>query len=159
LKEYGRKYRKTETGIAKRKLESRTPKARLLRNARQARPSNKEYMRKYLKEYKIQRMQTDINFRLCVLLRSRLNSILKGKAKAGSAIKDLGCSLEYLKRHLESLFQPGMTWENKGKWHIDHIIPLSLFDLEDRNQLLKACHYTNLQPLWARDNISKGNRV
>jgi hypothetical protein len=51
-----------------------------------------------------------------------------------------------------------MSWENYGKWHIDHIKPLSLFDLEDPEQLKQACHYTNLQPLWAEENIRKGNR-
>jgi hypothetical protein len=61
---------------------------------------------------------------------------------------------------MESKFQPGMTWDNRGKeWHIDHIIPLATFNLQDRRQFLVACHYTNLQPLWARDNMVKGMSV
>lgn len=62
-----------------------------------------------------------------------------------------------LKQHLEKLFQPGMTWENWSRdgWHIDHIVPLSSFDLTDREQFLKACHFSNLQPLWAKENLSK----
>jgi hypothetical protein len=62
--------------------------------------------------------------------------------------------------HLESKFLPGMTWENRGvkpgQWSIDHIKPLSAFNLTDRMQLLEACHYTNLQPLWHSDNVRKG---
>jgi hypothetical protein len=81
---------------------------------------------------------------------------LKTNAKAGSAVSDLGCSIPELKAYLEKMFQPGMTWENWGAWHIDHIIPLASFDLTDREQFLKACHYTNLQPLWAPDNQRKG---
>jgi hypothetical protein len=65
-----------------------------------------------------------------------------------------------LKLYLESKFQPGMSWDNWGRtgWHIDHIKPLALFNLSDRKQFLEACHYTNLQPLWAKDNLSKGDR-
>ncbi len=72
-----------------------------------------------------------------------------------------GCSTKELKVHLESQFQEGMTWDNwslKG-WHIDHIKSLASFDLINKEELLKACNYTNLQPLWAFDNLSKGNRI
>lgn len=112
--------------------------------------------RNYAKKYRI----SDINFKLSQNLRRRLRYFLK-KDKPGSAVSDLGCSIECLKAHLESLFQPGMSWDNYGKygWHIDHIIPISSFDLTDRKQLLKACHFTNLQPLWAEDNIRKHNKI
>lgn len=91
-------------------------------------------------------------------LRTRLYDALRCKRKTGSAIKDLGCTLEELRIFIESKFQPGMTWDNwcfRG-WHIDHIRPLASFDLENREEFLKAVHYTNLQPLWAFDNLSKG---
>jgi hypothetical protein len=107
----------------------------------------------------LERLKTDLQFRLANRLRGRLNKALKNNYKSGSAVGDLGCSVKDLKNHLESKFQPGMKWENYGKWHIDHIIPLSSFNLEDREQLLKACHYTNLQPLWAKDNLEKGAKI
>lgn len=113
--------------------------------------------RKELSEKEKIRYNNDINFKLKKNLRSRLNDVLKNK-KSGSAVKDLGCTLDELKLHIESQWQKGMNWNNhspKG-WHIDHIIPLSSFDLTDRQQFLKACHYTNLQPLWWEENLTKG---
>lgn len=73
----------------------------------------------------------------------------------------LGCEFAVFVAHIESQFLPGMTWENHGLtgWHFDHIMPLSAFDLTDEEQLKKGCHYTNVQPLWAADNIRKGGRV
>ena len=89
-----------------------------------------------------------------------MNLAIKSSQKAGSAVRDLGCSIEDLRTHLEYKFQKGMTWENRGKygWHIDHIVPLSKFDLSKKEEFLKACHYTNLQPLWAKDNLKKHNK-
>ena len=106
--------------------------------------------------YEKRKLSNDIQYRLACRLRRRLSQALKGIYKSGSAVHDLGCSIEKFKVYLESLFQSGMSWDNYGEWHIDHIIPLSKFDLTDREQLLKACHYTNLQPLWAEDNLRKG---
>lgn len=108
--------------------------------------------------YVTNRCRTDIQFRLSMYLRNRLRTALKKNIRCGSAVRDLGCTLDELRVHLESLFKPGMTWDNHGKWHIDHIVPLCSFDLTDREQLLKACHYTNLQPLWSEENLSKGGR-
>lgn len=107
-------------------------------------------------------MRTDVQFKLQHNLRGRLHQALNNNQKVGSAVRDLGCSISELKSHLESKFQLGMSWGNHGKdrnkWHIDHIIPLSKFDLTDRQHLMLACHYLNLQPLWEMDNLSKGNR-
>jgi hypothetical protein len=66
----------------------------------------------------------------------------------------IGCTLEELKAHIESLFQPGMTWDNRSEWHLDHKIPLVSAKTEE--ELYKLCHYTNIQPLWGADNLSKG---
>ncbi len=118
----------------------------------------KEHRKIYKEYYKRKeriRSSNDINFILKKRLRSRLLRALKSNYKTGSAVKDLGCSVEEFKIYLESKFKDGMTWENRNLWHIDHIKPLSKFDLTNREQLLKACHYTNLQPLWAEDNLKK----
>jgi hypothetical protein len=105
------------------------------------------------------KIQQDIQLRIKHSLRNRTRLAIKNGQKAGSAVRDLGCSVEELKGHLEKKFRSGMTWDNYGEWHIDHIKPLSSFNLTDREQFLRACHYTNLQPLWAEENLSKGAKI
>lgn len=111
--------------------------------------------------YRANRLATDTCYRLASRLRGRLYRAVRHIYKTGSAVRDLGCSIPALKAYLESKFQPGMSWSNYGRygWHIDHIRPLILFDLSDRSQLLQACNYTNLQPLWAQDNLKKGRKI
>jgi len=116
--------------------------------------NNKEAVAKYYRE----RAKNDTEFKIRCNLRKRMSKIIRRMQKSGSAIRDLGCTVKQLMNHLESSFYNGMTWENYGKWHIDHIIPLSAFDLTDRDQFLQACNYKNLQPLWAKDNLSKSNK-
>ena len=119
--------------------------------------SNREYFNSYVKE----RKRVDVNFKLGMYLRSRTHKAIVRGQRGGSAVQDLGCSIEELKTYLESKFQPGMTWDSYGHkgWHIDHITPLCSFNLTDPEQFKKACHYTNLQPLWAKDNLSKGSKI
>jgi AraC-like DNA-binding protein len=102
------------------------------------------------------RYQTDVQRRIATNIRSRLNKALKGAYKPASIIDSLGCSPGELKRYLESQFAKNMSWKNYGQWHIDHIEPLARFNLADPVEFNRACHYTNLQPLWAKDNLSKG---
>lgn len=104
--------------------------------------------------------KSNINYRLSKVLRSRLANAINNNWKSGSAVSDLGCSIEKLKLWLEMHWKTGMTWGNYGKygWHIDHKQPLSSFNLENREELLKACHFTNLQPLWAEENCRKSNK-
>lgn len=103
--------------------------------------------------------------RLATTMRNRLRSCLRRKniteSAAATVQAALGCSVDALRRHLEEQFPPGMTWDNWSKygWHIDHIRPLAAFDLTDPFQLAAACHFSNLQPLWAIDNIKKGCRI
>jgi len=113
----------------------------------------------YNRKYKKARIETDLNFKLACRLRTRLCNAIAQKQKIGSAILDLGCSIDFFKSYIEQQFQLGMSWNNYGEWHLDHILPLSSFDLTNREQFLKACHYTNHQPLWAEDNFKKNNKV
>ncbi len=125
------------------------------------RKKNKRSILERNKEYANRMRRTNVQFKLRTILRSRLGDSLRGNWKNGSAVRDLGCTIPELKFYLEGKFTDGMTWENwtNDGWHIDHVIPLSFFDLSDREQFLKACHYTNLQPLWAVENISKNNKI
>ena len=104
------------------------------------------------------RMKEDVGFRITKALRCRMFIAIRDGAKKGSAVRDLGCTIDELKDYLEKKFKNGMSWANwkHDGWHIDHIIPLSRFDLTNRDDYLKACHYTNLQPLWAKENLAKG---
>jgi len=107
------------------------------------------------KRYK-ERRETDLQYKLTVYLRSRLNSAIRDNAKVGSSIKDLGCSIDFLKDYIAAKFHDGMTWDNWGDvWELDHIAPLWKFDLTDREQFLNACNYTNLQPLTIVDHLQK----
>lgn len=120
--------------------------------------NNKDIIFQKANERKKNRLKEDINYKLTCNLRTRLSNALKRNQKSGSAIKDLGCSIEEFKIYLEKKFQEGMTWDNYGKWHIDHSIAISKFDLTNKEELKIACHYTNLQPMWALENIKKGNK-
>ena len=94
-------------------------------------------------------------------LRGRLNSALRKRnvVKLETTMKLVGCSMPELIKHLEKQFKLGMSWENREKWHVDHIIPCNAFNLTDPEQQKKCFHYTNLQPLWAHENYSKGAKI
>jgi hypothetical protein len=106
-------------------------------------------------------MNNDPLYKLERNLRKRLAMAIKKCSKSGSAVRDLGCSIRELRTYLESKFDNKMNWGNYGRygWHIDHVAPLSAFDLTNPEAIKKACHYTNLQPLWWKDNLSKGKHV
>jgi hypothetical protein len=117
--------------------------------------ANREWKTKYHRE----KLLTDPGYRLACALRSRLYCAIRDGLKTGSAVRDLGCSIDELIAFIESKFTEGMSWSSWGEWHLDHIKPLASFDLTDREQFLAACHYTNLQPLWAADNYKKGDKI
>lgn len=106
-----------------------------------------------------ERQAVDPEYRIRRALRSRFKQAMRSNYKSTSAVHDLGCTIAELRIHLERKFMPGMDWENYGEWHIDHIRDLVLFDLIDPQQARLASHYTNLQPLWRFENISKGSRA
>jgi len=127
---------------------------------RRSRPEVRERNR----QRKRQRLRDDIQYRLRECLRATLWAALRrGRKftirKAAPTMKLIGCSITDLMVHLEGNFEVGMSWKNYGQWHVDHVIPLSNFDLTDPAQQFAAANWKNLQPLWAVDNISKGNRL
>jgi hypothetical protein len=107
-----------------------------------------------------QRRAEDPEFRIRCNLSSRIRSAFNA-CKTKKSVKTLelfGCSLEELCKHLESKFTEGMTWENYGKWHVDHIRPCVSFNLLNVEEQRQCFHWSNLQPLWAIDNLRKNSR-
>lgn len=90
------------------------------------------------------------------IARSRIHGALKGTGTAGS-LTMLGCSVEEFKDHITARLRDGMTWDNYGQWHIDHIVPLK-YGAQTLEDTIARLHYTNTQPLWAAENIAKCNR-
>lgn len=123
------------------------------------RPHRRERMRNYMRH----KRATDPSFRIACSLRGRIIKVLQGISKRDHTIALLGCSANELKIYLESLWSSGMSWDNYGSykgngfttWQIDHIRPCASFDLTDPEQQKQCFHYTNLQPLWSKDNLSK----
>lgn len=147
-------YRDTSKGKAKIKEISMRPEYIKART---------EYSKTHKSErniYEKNRRRSDSNHKLRISIRTRTNNFLrsKGLTKHKRMVELLGCSWNQLKEHLEKQFQPGMTWENHGRWHIDHIKPLAIVDLTNKNEFEKVFHYSNLQPMWAADNIRKKDK-
>lgn len=111
-----------------------------------------------INQYKKNKRETDINYKITCNLRTRLWSAIKNDYKSGSAVNDLGCTIEYFKTYIELKFEHGMSWDNWGRdtWHLDHIKPLSSFNLSNREEFLSAVNYKNIKPMWFKDNLSKG---
>ena len=125
-------------------VEENREKKRIIDN--KWRLNNKEYFRERLKIPQ---------HRIASNLRGRVYIALKGAKKSDTTEKLLGCTIEEFMQYLEKQFSPGMTWDNYGKWHVDHIRPCASFDLVVPAQQEICFHYTNMQPLWAIDNLRK----
>lgn len=129
-------------------------KNRILKH--KASPDYRMHQNKYEKE----KRKNNISYRILGSLRSRINiAIRKNRGvKNHNTESLLGCNVDFLKNYIAEKFVKGMSWDNYGKWHIDHIKPCSSFDLTKPEQQKLCFHYSNLQPLWAKDNISKSNK-
>ena len=126
---------------------------------------NKEYRKKesfkeYVKGYYRRKFDNDEIYKVKLLIRNRISKAVRRNSKRGKSLELLGCSVEFLKRHLEKQFLPGMTWDNYGsEWEIDHIVPCSLFDMSDKWHQFVCFNWRNLQPLWTKDNQVKHNML
>ena len=124
--------------------------------------NNEEYRKKCIenvvkKEKKL--LENDTEFKIKHLLRCRMRKAIKAMnaEKYFNTLELTGCSIPFLKEYLQEKFTEGITWENYGEWHIDHIKPCAKFNLLIEDEQRKCFHYTNLQPLWAKDNLSKSS--
>lgn len=122
---------------------------------------NLEGNRQRRRVYNSQSWRNNIQHRIAKNTRKRIIRALNGTVKNTRLVDLLGCSINDFKRHIESQFTEGMTWDNytHSGWHMDHIVPCNAFDLTDQEQQKLCFHYTNLQPLWARDNLVKGAKL
>lgn len=120
---------------------------------------NREKIRAYRREYFRVRRLNDPIFVLRIRLKDRLNKALrrKGTPRACRTMDMVGCTIQFLKEHIEKQFTAGMTWELfvQGKIHLDHIKPFAAFDLSDAEQQKAAMHWSNLKPEWPRPNLQK----
>jgi hypothetical protein len=153
------------------KEKTQSPEAKEYRRAyyetRKQNPEYKEYVRNYqksqkFKEYrrliKKEKMKNDPSYAIICGFRSRLSLIARGKTKKTMDL--VGCSKDEFKLHIESQFRNGMTWDNYGKyWHVDHILPCSSFDHTESSQVSQCWHWTNLRPLEAKENLTKGDQI
>jgi hypothetical protein len=163
-KEFQKKYRLENKENAT--IYRKNNKLKLKENRLEKKENKKEYDINYRKknlekrmEYQKNRRKTDPLFKL----RCNISSLIcisiknKGYTKKSKTFEILGCSYKEFKQHLQRQFTKGMTWDNQGEWHLDHIYPVSL--AKDEQELIKLNRYTNFQPMWAVENISKGNKI
>ena len=158
-KVYGQKYYlKNRDKVLARHAKRRKDNLELVRAiARKSANKNKAHRLAYC--YRIRK--TNVRVRIANSLRARVRNAIKLQkgSKGGHFEELLGISIPELLIHFEKQFKEGMSWDNYGVWNIDHIKPLSVYNLCDVDEQRKACHFTNLQPLWAIDNFSKGAKI
>jgi hypothetical protein len=157
LKEYNKQYR-----IKNKEQRNQYNKQYHIKNREQRNQYNKQYRiknKEQIREYTNNRLKTDPLFALKNRIRCLIRGTItnKGYTKKSKTHEILGIDWVGLKEHMERQFTKGMNWENRDQWHIDHIIPLATAQCED--DIIKLNHYTNLQPLWAEDNLSKGSKL
>lgn len=173
---YAKEYRKNNKDLIKQKQKDRyiKNKDKYLQDQKEYYLNNKERIIQRTNEWRIKNRDKYINnrrkrkkeryysdpiFRLKSNILSRINISLKHNRKSLKTEILIGCSISELKIYLESKFIDGMSWNNRELWHIDHIIPCDSFDLSNPDQQKECFHYTNLQPLWKKDNLKKSNKL
>lgn len=154
---------------AKERARVKTPEQRAaaVEKTRKWQEENRDRHREWSRNRRKVRLASDPEFKAAIAMRRRFDMALRNQVydgwniRSGESVRLLGCTMAEFVAYIESLWSDGMTWENwtRDGWHIDHIIPLSAFDLSDEEQVKAACHYTNLRPLWAKDNLRKGAKV
>lgn len=172
--ERSRKYRSTPEGRAKELERNSTEEAKKKKaeSKKIYREKNRDILNEkqklYAKKPEIRakhkyRMETDVQYMLTYCGRQRRRKALRAQSVKGQSRykESLGCTVEFFKKYIESLWLPEMSWENhglgRGKWHLDEIKPCAAFDLSDPEQYKACFHYTNCQPLWESDNIRKSS--
>lgn len=173
LKAAGVRYRERNLELCRQRCREyyHRNKERLRKKSREYHYANREKRGRYLSEWgkrnpkKLleygRKQGAKLNYRLSQRLRSRIILALKKQWKSGHTLELLGCPIWSFKIHLESLWEPGMNWDNYGRdgWHIDHIIPCALFDLSKAEHQRRCFHFSNLQPMWATENHRKNKYI
>lgn len=126
---------------------------------RRKREANPEKYAEIKRRWQQAQCVADPNFRLLRNYRKRIWDALKGNSKSQKTAELIGCTIPQLRLWLVQQFWTGMTLENYGYWHVDHIRPCSSFDLSNPSQQKECFHYSNLQPLWGRDNLIKSDKI
>lgn len=138
-----------------------TPEGKKIVQKRNYRYSKSEKGKSNKRRYVKKKYNSDAIFKLRRIVRRRLNHFLEIRQmrKTNTTFLMVKCNPEFLKKHLEKQFLPGMTWRNNTKngWHVDHIVPLS--SAENPKDVERLMHYSNLQPMWATENLKKGNKI
>lgn len=157
-------YKKNRESVLERVLlRAKGKKVEISEYQKQYREINRDILNEKRADYQRERAKTDIQFRLSRYLRTGLYLAIqrqtgeRKKPEQGSGVRDLGCTLEEFKVYIAKKFKDDMSWDNYGEWHLDHIRPVSRFDLLDPAQRKEAFHYSNYQPLWANENLAKSD--
>jgi hypothetical protein len=158
-REYHKKYNRDnkESISAHKRRYYRANKERILDQQKAYREANRDHCAVVRKSYESRRYAEDINFRLLVNIRRRFKLLLTNK-HGRKTMDFFDYDMDELRAHMEAQFVEDMSWDNYGEWHIDHIKPCVLFDHQDPEQVRKCWALSNLQPLWAEDNLKKGAR-
>lgn len=159
--EYNKEYRKANLAAVKAQKKSKYElnRSAVIQKAQAYRESNRVAARQRAANYTRRKAASDPMFAMALRVKALISTRLRagGYTKKSRSHEILGCDWHFFKTHIERQFVPGMTWENRSDWHLDHFVPLS--SAKDEAELLALNHYTNLRPMWAADNIRKSNKM